>query len=307
MVMYARRYRGSRSGSRYRVRRNVARQHGYRTFSSRVAGGFVQPRVTRAPRVERCRFLDLNWTDGIGTGPDHNYYQASQMVCHPGDNAMDVNSQLTNNKRCLNLVVNGSGNNDRTSARIMMTSLLLRGTLYYSPITNGSNYVPMGRNIPNYDGSNSIIGTGDVDRSITIFVVYYPRVALTGYPGWNTLLEVPITTNSLLDETNPYGARVLMRRSFRLSLDVVGGVPTLPDYSIGRNSRRDFAWKLNLGLPAEWLNNIVTGPNLGAMRSGQLMIYTISNANATTLSGTDFNVARCPKVSLRARLAFVDA
>lgn len=297
--------RRSYSRRRYSLgRRNVARQQGYRTFSSRVGSGFVQPRVTRAPRLERAKFLDLDWTVA-----DNNYYQASAMLANYGDNPINTNSQLTNNKRCLNLVVNGSANNDRTSGRIMMKSIILRGTIYYSPLVSVAGVrVPLSDNTRNLDGTNVVLTPSVIDRAITIFVVYYPRQRFTDYPSWSSLLEVPVTTNSGLDETNIFGARCLLRKTFRLTLDSVSGTVGAPVFALGRNSRRDFAWKLNLNLPAEWNNNQPTNtPALSSMRSGQLMIYALSNAGATALFASDVNSSSCPRVELRARLAFVDA
>lgn len=297
--------RRSYSRRRYSLgRRNVARQQGYRTYSSRVAGGFVQPRVTRPPRLERAKFLDLDWSSA-----ENNYYQYSGMVCNPGNNSIIPTSQLTNNMRCLNLVVNGSANNDRTSARIMMKSIILRGTIFYSPlVAAGGAVVPMGDEYRTTAGSQFALTPAVIDRSVTIFVVYYPRIRFSDYPTWNSLLETPVNTNSALDETNIHGARCLLRKSFRLSLDSVSGPVTKPVYSLGRNSRRDFAWKLNLNLPAEWNNDPPgTSPALSNMRSGQLMIYALSNSGSTAASIYDPNTTSCPRVELRCRLAFVDA
>lgn len=294
-------FRRRRIASRVRSRRNL-RQMGVRSYSARGATGFVQPRIVRTPRVERAKFLDLNWFAPTYT----NYYDDVPLIACNNEFAMNPASQGTLNKRFLNLVINGSNNNDRVSARIMMKSLYLRGTIFYNPIVDqNSPYYTL------YSGGYTRLPSGGdpikvdgavFDRSVTIFIVYYPRVALVGAPSWNSLLETPISTYSGMDETNIFGARILLRKSFRLSLDAH---PTA--MSVGRNSRRDFAWKLNLNLPAEWTNTPASGPSAENMRSGQLMIMCLSNTPGASSSPYNSLNATVPKVHLRSRLAFCDA
>ena len=93
--------------------------------------------------------------------------------------------------------------------------------------------------------------------------------------------ETPITTRSLQDETNVFGARILLRKTFRLSVNATGGTTAggAPLFAVGSSSRRDFRWKLNLNLPTEWTNSGTLGtPSLSTIRSGHLMIYCLSNS-----------------------------
>lgn len=296
-------YRRRRNGS---SRRNVARQQGFKTYSSRVGGGFIQPRVTRAPRLERAKFLDMAWSNA--TLADTNYWSANALSASHSDEPLVPTTQLTSNKRALNLVVNGSANNDRVSARIMMKSILLRGTMFYDPIraADGSA-IPIGTLTRGSDGNSAPIEVQDVDRSVTVFIVYYPRVKLDQYPTFASLLETPVTTYSGLDETNTLGARVLLRKTFRLRITPLGGTPTAPVYGLGAGSRRDFAWKLNLNLPSEWDNSPPGGPSFSTMRSGQLVLFFMSNQPSTGAVPITPASARSPKMSVRCRLAFVDA
>lgn len=299
-------YRGrSRSRSRY-GRRNVARQQGFKTYSSRVGGGFVQPRVTRAPRLERAKFLDLNWSGGSA---DLNYYSATPLVASMQDDSLVPATQLTINKRALNLVINGAGNNDRTSARIMMKSIILRGTLYYDLLRDNTGVaIPMGANFTDPTGAAKAVTVAALDRSVTVFIFYFPRLVMPEYPPWNALLEQPVSTAAGLDEVNTTGARCLLRKTFRLRVNPVAGTQAAPVYGLSGSSRRDFAWKLNLNLPAEWNNNLGGSPALAGMRSGQLLLMYLSNveANATGLGNNALN-SGFPKMAVRCRLAFVDA
>ena len=158
--------------------------------------------------------------------------------------AINPSTQLTPNMRCLNLVVNGSSNNDRVSARILMKSILLSGSIYYSPLVNDSATlrVPSSSQVYLGSGSSRNLDIGEIDRSVDIFVVYYPRILMSDYPSWGSLLETPITTRSLQDETNVFGARILLRKTFRLSVNATGGTTAggAPLFAVGSSSRRDF-------------------------------------------------------------------
>lgn len=297
--MYRRRY------VRARRSRRAARQTGFKSFSSRVGSGFPQGRLTRTPRVERMKFLDLDWTHPT----DVNYYQCQPLICSRVDHSLNNTIQGDPSKRCLNLVKNGSGNNDRTGARIMMKSLLIRGTIYYSPIVNSgvTSREPGGSTTT--AGTNTAIPLSieEIDRSVTLFVVYYPRLFITQMPTWSSLLEAPISTNALQDETNILGARILLRKSYRLSLEPLGPQGGVPFFALGKNSRRDIAWKINLNLPAEWDNAPTTDPSFTSLKFGHLHIFALSNTFGPVNSPGDPRSAAMPYVSLRARMAFVDA
>lgn len=302
-------YRRRRYSSRGRSSRSrlALRQQGYRSFSSRAAG-FVQPRVTRAPRTERCKFLELNWDVGV----QNNYFVQMPMVCNLDDEGFDPATQGCFNKRWLNLVVTGSGPNDRASARIMMKSIIIRGSAYYCPMWNNLPATParvaMGSTFPSNTGVNTPMNPVVVDRMVNIFVVYYPRYSTsTGPPSWSSLLESPTNTRSGLDETNILGARVIMRKQFRLSVVPVGGNAASPMYAVGRASRRDFAWKVNLNLPTEFDSSVGNVPSGAILKYGHLMIFALSNVITDDNSHLDVGSYASPYISLRARLAFVDA
>lgn len=298
--MYRRRFVRAR-----RSRRSV-RQTGFKSYSSRVGAGVPQSRLARMPRVERCKFLDLNWTHLANT----NYYETTPMVCTLADCAFDPAIQGSANKRMLNLVKNGSNNNDRTSARIFMKSVLLRGTVYYAPLVDATanGRVAGGSLVATGSGSTTRgVLPSEVDRTVVIYVVYYPRLSHTSMASWESLLEKPVSTQALQDETNIFGARVLLRKQFKMYLDPLGPQGGVPFFALGRGSRRDFSWKINLNLPAEWDNVVSDNPSLSSLKFGHLAIYALSNVDSGVYNAWDGRSSSMPYVSLRARLAFVDA
>lgn len=298
--MFRRRRTSSRTYSR---RRRIAAQQGVRTYSSRVGGGNVQPHVTRAPRLERTKMIDLDWNAQIA---HTSYRQDTAMIATGADIALNATTQNAPNKRFLNLIPVGSGANDRASSRILMKSLYVRGTIYYTPLVNtNSPYdrVAIGHSTRTAAGVVRPIAPIDVDRTVTLFVYYFPRLWITLMPSWSNFLETPVTTRSLPNMDSPIGGRCLLRKSYKLSL--LGSSNST--WSLGSGTRRDVSFKLNLNLPAEYENESVPGDQLSNLRRGSLAIFLLANTEPGADNPFDSTTSTCPYFQLRARLAFVDA
>lgn len=284
-------------------RRRAAAQQGVRTYSSRVGSGNVQPHVTRAPRLERTKMINLDWNAQIA---HTSYRQDTCMIATSADMALNATTQNAPNKRFLNLIPVGSGANDRASSRILMKSLYVRGTIYYTPLVNHvspHDRVAIGQKTRTAAGVVRDISPIDVDRTVTLFVYYFPRLWITLMPSWSNFLESPVTTRSLPNMDSPLGGRCLLRKTYRMSL----ACSSNSTWALGKDTRRDVAFKLNLNLPAEYESESVPGDQLSNLRRGSLAIFLMANTEPGADNPYDSTTATCPYFQMRSRLAFVDA
>ncbi|AXF52026.1 MAG: hypothetical protein [Circoviridae sp.] len=307
-------FRRRLSYRRSSVRRRSLKQQGVTTFSARKASATIQPRLRRGPMLQRVKFLTIEG-DGMGTP---SRFQPGVMVASRNNHSINTSFQGQYNMHFLNPIDPGNANSERLGLRTMMASIVIRGSFYYSPFRIGTPPIEhvMGDYTIDSGGAPINMNPSIFDRSMTCMLCYYPRTKFgaIGLPDLGALLEAPVSTFSPQNEVNEQGVKIIFRKNFRLTLEAISAVPVAgvedgyrPITGIGRGSRRDVNWKINLGLPVEYIS-MTGGTGVSDVRSGHLFLICLANvSSASALPASSNNTAAFPKFSYRARLAFADA
>ena len=277
---------------------------GVRTFRPR-GGAVLQPRVTRMVRRVASNFYDvLCGTQGTNLTPNSRL----PMTACVNDFAFDAAYQGTPNVCTLNLIPRGSGAGMRSGNRILMRDLVIRGSMYYSPLcTAGGVQTPIGASAVNGGGTiTTPISNNEIDRSVTIFILYYPRLAMAAtVPPWTSLLQPPLNSYSPLSMENVFNARVLMRKTVRLRLTPTAySSSSNPVYGLSSTSRYDFQWKIRLNVPAEFDIGGTGASLVDELHRGHIVLRYFSAAGPITYPAGQPSV---PNLNFDARISFVDA
>lgn len=308
----ARRYYRLRKRPRYSAA-SAARANGYRTFSGRRGLARPVPTIVRGPGMRAMKFLNTHFH---GTSSGSTMWDTYRISAVNDITAWSTAAQRFGSAVCLNLVSRGNDIGERLGTRTYMRSLLLRGAVYYAPTCKISS--PYDVPIPASPGVILPSGVGyqpleveDIDKEVTLLLVYFPRNDNANIALPSTFLDNPVNTKSFLGIDNATGARVLLRKKCRLSLmldnellnDGSGSYMTLA--SLGPRTRYDFTWKVNLGLSCQYKHPVGT-VSFGSITHGALCFYAISNTSLGATQPYDKGSWFAPFVEMESQLCFTD-